>query len=378
MKITRLEAWRIAVPFAKPYKLSKVYGTIHDALAVILKLYTDQGVVGLGEADPMPPFTEETPAGVVAALRDYLGPRLLGQDPRAVPVLEAMMDQVLYGNHTAKGAVSMALYDILGQVEGVPVHTLLGGRVRARIPLLRGTGSGTAEEDLAVIEMRMAEGFRTFMLKMGARPIEDEITRVRQVRDHLDEEVRLLVDANQGWQVREAMRFMAGLEDLKLELMEQPIPRWDLSGLKRIRARAPWPVSADESLVTPRDALRLIQEEAVDVFSIKVSKNGGLSAAKKIALVAEAAGLKCLMNSMLEFGVTQAASLHLGATLTNLVDFGHAYGSPLRLSDDVTNYSDLVSQAVVEVPDEPGLGVRLEEAKLKKYAAEHVEIDQSR
>jgi muconate cycloisomerase len=377
MKITSFELFRISVPFAKPYNLSKVYGTIYDAQAVILKIHTDEGIVGLGEADPMVPFTEESPASVMAAIRDYLAPLLTGQDPLDTPALEARMDEVMYGNNTAKGAINMALYDILGKCNDVPVYTLLGGRFISEIPIGWGIGSGSSDEDIRTIEEKMGEGFRTFMLKMGTLSIDHEVKRIKAIAKRFGSDICLLVDANQGWKVSETLEFISGLQGYRLDLMEQPVARWNLNGLKRIRAHSPWPLSADESVVSIQDAVNLIQEQAVDVFSIKVSKNGGLRAAKSIAILAEAFGMKCLMNSMLEFGITQAASLHLGCTLTNLLDVGHCYFSPLRLSDDVTNYSDHIHQAKVRVPDAPGLGVTIDDLKLKKYTNDYLKINGS-
>ncbi len=129
-------------------------------------------------------------------------------------------------------------------------------------------------------------------------------------------------------------------------------------------------MSADESLVGVHDAAALIRAEAVDVFSLKVSKNGGIAKCRQIAQTADAFGIKCLMNSMLEFGITQAASLQLGCTLSNLLPIGHAYGSVVRMADDITDFGRNVSGATVRVPDGPGLGVALDEEKLKKYTLE--------
>jgi muconate cycloisomerase len=148
-----------------------------------------------------------------------------------------------------------------------------------------------------------------------------------------------------------------------------------VDSLKRIHDRVPFPVSADESLCTIHDAAFLIRERAVDVFSIKVSKNGGLDKSSRIAVVAHAFGLRILMNSMLEFGITQAASLQLGCTLPNLLEVGHAYGSVLRMSDDVTDFRKNISNQTVTVPEGPGLGVALDEGKLKRYTKEYLDIE---
>ena len=375
MKITAIELFQISVPLAVPYKLSKVYGTVHDARAVIVRLLTDAGITGYGEADPMPPFTDESPGGVMVAIRDFLGPRLVGQDPRNVNGLEAVLDQTMVGNHTAKGALSMALYDVLGKATELPVYALLGGAMVRELPVLWPLGSGTPEEDAALIDRKMAEGYRTFGIKMGALPVADEIVRVHRLKQRFDAGIHLLVDANQGWDLSEAVEFVHGVRPYRLGMIEQPVASWDVDGLKRLRAIATSPISADESLVSLDQGLRLIREQAVDIFSLKVSKNGGLGAVRKLAVLAEAAGLRCLMNSMLEFGITQAASLHVGVTLRNLAEFGHAYMSTLRLADDITDFSARVEGGVAKVPDQPGLGVAIDEDKLAKYAQASCRVD---
>ena len=373
MKITRLELFHIAIPFAKPYRLSKAYGTLTDAHAVILKVHTDGGVVGLGEADPLNPFTEETPGTVMAIMRDVIGPCLLGQDPTQVGSLAAVLDGSVLGNLTARGSVDMALHDILGKVKGAPVHVLVGGRLHTELPILWGIGSGTPSEDAAAIEELMALGCRTVMIKMGALPIVEEINRMVSARKRF-EGLHFVVDANQGWETDQTLAFIDGIRGYPPDLIEQPIQHWDHRGLKRIRQRAPCPLSADESLLSVHDAAELIRSNAVDVFSLKVSKNGGIAKCRQIAQAAEMFGLKCLMNSMLEFGITQAASLQLGCTLGNLLPMGHAYGSVVRMADDVTDFGRNISGATVRVPLGDGLGVGLDERKLKKYTRDYLEI----
>jgi len=374
MKIIGLELFHISIPFAKPYKLSRVYGTLTHAHAIILKMHTDEGIVGLGEADPMNPFTEETPASVMVVTRDAIAPHLMGKDPTQISILESTLDRVVSGNLTARGAVNMALHDILGKANNVPAHTLLGGLYNASLPILNGVGSGTPEEDAAAIEELVEQDYRSFMIKMGSLPITDEIKRLVSVKERFTGRINVLVDANQGWELTDALEFIDGIKGYRPDLFEQPIKRWDIDGLKRIRMHSPCPLCADESLVTINDAATLIREKAVDAFSIKVSKNGGLTKAKKIAQVAETFGIRCLMNSMLEFGITQAASLQLGCTMTNLLDLGHAYGSVLRMSDDVTDFGSNISRAVVTVPPGNGLGVNLKEDKLKRYTEDYLEI----
>jgi muconate cycloisomerase len=374
MKISAIELNHIAIPFAKPYRLSKAYGTLHEAHAVIVKLLTDEGIVGLGEADPMNPFTEETPGTVMSVTRDAIAPVVLGRDPDRIPAIESSLDRAVQGHPAARGAINMALYDMRGKVLGIPVHQMLGGLYHAELPILWGIGSDGPKEDLTAIEALRQQGCRTIMIKMGSLPIADDIKRMISARRYFKEEIRFVVDANQGWEESEALAFIEATRGYPPDLIEQPVKRWNILGLKRIRDRASCLVSADEALVTPQDAAELIRYRAVDVFSIKASKNGGLVRSKQIAQTAETFGIKCLMNSMFEFGITQAALLQVGCTLPNLVEMGHAYGSVVRMSDDVTDFGRNIQGATVRVPTGSGLGVNLDEEKLRRYTQDYVKI----
>jgi L-alanine-DL-glutamate epimerase-like enolase superfamily enzyme len=375
MKITGLELFHISIPFAKPYKLSKVYGTRYDAEAVVLKVHTDTGIVGLGEADPLNPFTDETPATIMVVVRDLIAPYLMGRNPTHISAIESDLDMRVHGNLLARGAVNMALFDIVGKANNVPAHMLLGGLYQAQLPLLGGIGSGTPEEDARAIEQQIEDGHQTIMIKMGALPISDEIQRMIAAHETFGDRIKIIVDANQGWTVAETLQFIDGIGSRRPDLLEQPIDRHDISGLKRIHSRVPCLLSADEGVASTHDAAALIRARAVDAFSIKVSKNGGLGKAQKISHTADAFGLKILMNSMLEFGITQAASLQLGCVLPNLLDMGHAYMSVLRMADDITDFAKNISRSVVTVPSEPGLGVALNEDKLKKYTKDYLKVD---
>ncbi len=370
MRITKITGVHISIPLAVPYKLSRVYGTVADAHAVIVAVETDKGLTGYGEADPHPPFTADTVPGTVKAVREHLGPLLLDADPREVNKLEGEMDACLDGHLMAKGALDMALFDLSGKSYGVPVHALLGGKVRETILLSYPLGSGSADEDAEVIEERRKLGFRSFMAKMGRNPIDQELVRVAELSDRYSGKIHLVADANQGWTEEEAEALVSGASGSMLELVEQPVAADNFEGLRRIKEKSKIAISADESVVSEKDALRLACMEAVDVFSVKASKNGGMTKAMRIIAIADTAGLQYRMNSMLEFGVTQAALLHLGAASRSLIPSGHAYMSTLRMSDDVTDFASHLDEGYAHVSDAPGLGVTIDEAKLAQYAVE--------
>ncbi len=375
MRIDRIQAFHVTVPLAVPYVLSKQYGTVRHAHAVIVELGTDDGLVGHGEANPMPPFTEETWGGVFAAIEHHLAPCLLGEDPAAIGRINRDLDRVLSGNLLAKGALDVALWDLSGKALGVPVHRLLGGKLRSEVPVLWPFGSGTPQEDVERIAEKMEQDFRTFMIKMGALPIATEIARVQAITEAFGDAIRFNVDANQGWDLPQALEFMDGTAGCAIDFVEQPLPRsQQLWGFEALRARATHPLSADEGVQTLSDAGLLASRHLVDVVSLKVSKNGGLSRTWKVGTLAEAFGLKCLVNSMIELGVSQAAALHLAAALPNLLPGGHCFMSTLRLADDVTDFASRIERAVARVPDRPGLGIEIDPEKLERYTAHRIEV----
>lgn len=374
MKIDRLELFEIEVALSKPYQLSKEVGTIIQARAIVIKITTDEGIVGFGEANPTMKIGGESSATVKATLRHDIGPRLINKNPLQISKIEKDIDDIINANWAAKAAVNIALYDIAGKAYGLPVYKLLGGNIVSKLPLLWPLGSGTVDDDHTVIMDKFKEGYRTFMLKTGALPIAKEIERIKAIRQNLQNEIYLIVDANQGWTVLETLEFVKGLDGYRIDMIEQPLKRSDQNGIEKVRKATHWLISADESLITEEDAKNLIDKQSADVFSIKIAKNGGIGKSQKISSLAQSYGLKCLMNSEIEFGITQSASLHLGCTLNNLVNFGHAYMSPLRISEDITNYEHFVEKGEVFIPEEPGLGISISFERLKHYTKDYIDV----
>ena len=365
--VVKLDAYHLAIPLVQPYHLSKVYGTMTHSNAVIVRVRTESGVEGWGEADPGGLlFTGDTCELVMQSIRDGGTKRVLGHC-----VEEWVENSEGLNNHGSIGAaLDVAMYDALAKTRRQPLWTLLGEKCRDTIDLLWPTSSGTAVEDLNVIKPRINNGFHTFMLKMGSRSVEDDLVRMREVVQTLPSNVRVMVDANQGWSLEEALTFFDGIGDLPLVLIEQPVKADDHESLIRLRKVSPVPVSVDESLQTVEDARLIAKKKAASVFSIKVSKNGGLRTGLEIGHIAQENGISVLMNSMLELGITQCASLHLGCVLHNILDCGHAYMSTLRMSDDITDFSDFIHQGKAGLPSGPGLGIRVDERKIKKYLKE--------
>ena len=364
LRITHVDAYRVSIPLREPYHLSKVYGTLTHCDVVLLRVRTAGGAAGWGEADPGGPrFTGDTAVEVMDALRDGVAAGLLGSEVDEWVANARGRER----SGSIGAACDVAVHDALARATDRPLWALLGERRHAAIEVLWPTSSGTAKTDLEVIRARAAEGFRTIMLKAGDREIAADLARVRSVCAGLPDGVRVMVDANQGWRHDEALEFVTGAADLPLLLVEQPLAADDLDGLHALRETASMPISVDESLQTPAQARRVIEADAADVFSIKISKNGGLRHAFDIAESVRDAGKRVLMNSMIELGVTQSASLHLGCVLENLMECGHAYMSTLRMADDVTEFSSWIRDGKAHLGDGAGLGVRVDLDQVQRY-----------
>lgn len=360
------EVFEIEAALVTPYKLSE--GTLATTRAVLLKVTDADGIVGWGEANPSKTFTGETPGNAARALKETLLPAVLASAAPEPGSIDLALDALLAKHLCAKGAVSMALLDLLGKRLHVPVSTLLGGALRKSLPVLWPLNNGTAEDDIRVIDERAAQGFSSFMLKMGTSPIRDEIQRVATLEARYGDRLRFIADANQGWSRDEAREFLAGVDGSRLAFVEQPVAKDDLEGMAMLASASALPISADELVVGIAHAARIAKLGAASVFSIKSSKNGGPLRAQRIASVAEAFGIRCYMNSMLEFGITQAASLQHAVTIGNLVDAGHAFMSTLRLAEDPTHFSSFVRDGVVHFPNRAGLGVQVDEAHVRRMA----------
>ncbi|WP_411964801.1 mandelate racemase/muconate lactonizing enzyme family protein [Haloferax sp. YSMS24] len=370
-----VRVYRCELPLSTPYQLSSVLGELTHAEPVVVEIETTDGHRGYGETDPFIPFTQDSARSVVALLDEFLGDALADVDVTNPNEVHNRLDAV-YGpdNHLVKSAVDMACYDLLGKVTGRPASDFLGGRVHDEIDVLQPLGNVPADECARQTRALEAEGFSTFMLKTGYFSIDEDIARLRAIREATGDETDVIVDANQGWDVRTAVEFAERAVEYDVAFLEQPVPADDVDGLRRVREASPIPISADESLFSVRDARRLIEADAVDIFSIKVAKHGGLREAKHIVDMAEAFDVACYMNSMIETGFTQAASLQLGVSTNALVDVGHAYMSPLRLGETLTDFDQQITDGTVTPSDDPGLGVT-PTRDLSSVAQEVCEID---
>lgn len=324
---------------------------------VIVTLRAADGAVGWGEAAPWAPFgnTAET---TMAALAEVLRPALLGQAD-GVNGCMAACARAIAGHAEAKAAVEMALWDIAGQRAGVPVHALLGGAVRTRIPLSFSIADPDFEADLRRAQAMFAEGHRILKVKTGFAGHREDMRRLTALRDALPG-LDLRVDYNQGLAPHEAMVQLRDVASLRPSFIEQPVPRGQERAMAGFATALDVPILADESVYSAEEALRCAEGGWADAISVKLMKCGGIGPARALDAVATAAGLPIYGGTLWEGGIALAAAAHMLAASANATLGCEFYMPSLALVQDVVGDVLRAGDGHVQVPQGPGLGVTID------------------
>lgn len=369
--IVAIELRVVRVPLAGHFETHHGAPAAQESALAIVR--SDDGLVGLGCVDPQVPYTEEDAFEIVDTARRYLGPPLVGLDGRLVREARRRMDATLPGRLAAKALLEMALWDLLGQTTGLPLHRLLGGAARDRVPLCGWVGFQTVRETATAAERWVQQGFRAVKVKIGMALAHD-VARVQAAREAVGSGVELRVDANEGYAPQAALRAIDRLERFDLAHCEQPVPRWDVDGLAYVAARSPVPIMADEGVAAPRDALRLIRLGAAQRMKVKLMKQGGILPTLDILGLAAAGGVPCTIGHGFGLAVSTLAETHVAAVCPELLACSEM-GGFLKIADDVTVERPQLVDGALVVPDGPGLGLRLDAARLERYSVvvAHVE-----
>jgi len=358
LRITGVDLFQAEIPMVAPFRIS--LGVISEAPYLFIRINTDGGVSGWGETTPISQITGDTQAINAAAAAD-LARLILGKDPLDIENRVAEMGRFLAFNSSVRAAFDLALHDIAGKAAGLPLYALLGGGKRA---LETDTTIGIGEPD------KMAEqaaelkrsGVPAIKVKLGTTA-DDDVRRIEAIRKAIGPELRLRVDANQGWDFPTAVTVLRRLGSSGIEYCEQPIAHWDFENIKRLRARVSIPIMADESIFDHHDAFKLTAGGCCDYLNIKLAKSGGIHTALKINAVAEAAGVKCMLGCMLETRLGLTAAAHLVSARPNIryVDLD----SFLILKGDPIVGGARWDGGTITLPDDPGIGAVVDPAFLK-------------
>ena len=358
----------VDVPTVRRHKLSSLSVTAQSYVIVQLRLAN--GVQGIGEAATLggPRWSEESVESIKATIDAYLAPALIGARADRFEQAGVLLDAAAKRNNAAKAALDTALIDAVGRTLGLPAAALLGGAVRDRMPVLWTLASGDPGQEIEEAEKKLAARLHdTFKVKIGAQSPEADLARMRRLAEALQGRARLIVDANQAWDETVATRCLPALGEMGVRLVEQPVPAWNVTGLARLRARSTVPLMADESVFSPHDMFAVACAGAADVVSLKLVKHGGLLNTRKVAAVAEAAGIGLYGGCLLESSIGAAAHLQVFASLRELA-WGCEHFGPQILTDDLVTEPLRFENFHVHLPSGPGIGVTLDQEKLRRYA----------
>lgn len=368
MKITQVDIIPVNIPYRKILTLSR-YGRLGEGAPfefVLARVHTDEGVSGVGECPPLPPLSPESQPIVVTMLRRWIVPQVLGLDPFERELIWERMDYVAPTYPMAKAVIDMAVWDIVGRSLGLPLYRLLGGSSTQKIPNVGLIGIGTPGEVATEARRLVAEGYRGLRLKIGPKR---DVECVKAVREAVGDEVTLRVDCNQGYSAPQAIRVLRAVEGFDVELVEQPTPWWDFKALATVARAVDTPVMPHESLYLMSDVKTLIDMGAVDVLGLKTYRpGGGITSARRILDMARVMNIPCLMHDDIELGVSLAAAAHIITAHQGVITYKcELSGFPEWISDDVVTAPTRFEKGFIKVPDGPGLGVELDEAKIEKY-----------
>lgn len=315
MKITHTEIYRFSIPM-EPFVIAT--GTMHFAQNVLIRIYTDAGLHGVGECSAFPMIVGETQETCLAMAKDF-AQILKGKNPLEIP--ERMQDLLAYADHnsTIKSAFDMALFDIAAKNAKLPLYQFLGGQKKT-IETDMTIGIDTPEGMAQTALKYQQNSCRIIKIKLGKK-VNDDIERVKQIRAAVGDEMILRLDANQGWSFDDALFALGELADQNIEFCEQPMRTWFDDKLPELNLNSPIKLMADESCYNHHDARKLINSQACEYINIKFSKSGGILEAQKIHEEALKHGVKCMIGSMLESRIALTANLHFALASPNVVFF---------------------------------------------------------
>jgi muconate cycloisomerase len=382
VKITNLETLVIELPRRTSYTWRSLQVPIGKY--VVLKIDTDEGVSGLGEAPAILSwggehgrYYGEDPDIVCYLVNGFIGPMLKGADPMDARAILARLDVDVRGFPYTKAMIESALLDIAGRVLGVPVYQLLGGAMRREIPLCHSIGIAEPAEMATEAEQVAADGVRWMQVKIPGIP-ERDLAIVKEVRRAVGDGISIFPDVNRGYKSSKAaiLSIQKMREAADIIAIEQPVE--GLMSMAKVAGAVDIPVIVDEGCWSPQDALEIVRHGGADLLSIYFTKSGGMFRSMQIGTVAQAAGLPVNVNGSLEGGVGNAANLHLVAalegevwpaiiTVNTLAGREQTKVAGVFYTDDIITEPFEYANGALKIPDKPGLGIELDPKKVSKY-----------
>jgi muconate cycloisomerase len=363
MQIKTIEPIAVSLPMHKPVIMAGE--EVRRADNVLVRIESDSGLVGWGEAASAPVMTGETLESIVSAVH-YLSSMLRGRDPEDIAGALTAMDGRMYGNHGAKAAIEIALHDITGRFTARPVHALLGGKKRNRMPLLGVIGGGDRDDDLRDAEKKKVAGVTAYKIKVGVDTAENDAARTREICKALGIGMLISADANQGFSAAQAIAYVRAVKGSGLDFFEQPVAADDLDGMAAVAAATDIAIGADEGIHSSEDIRRHYERKAARGVSLKAIKLGGLKAVTEAGRLCDNLGMSVNISCKTgESSVACAAALHVASVIPNI-----AWGLTLThtgIADDVVAQPLPTAKGFVDSLDRPGLGVDVDEDLVRRH-----------
>ncbi len=363
VKIQTVEAIPIELPVTRPLKMA--VATVSVRTCIVVRITTDDGLTGLGESVLARYFSGESLASAHDLITNVYTEVLIGRDPGEVNTIRTLMRRISVHNSGARAAVEMALLDIIAQAAGIPLYRFYGGRARESVPTIWHVSGGTPQEMAAEAANAAGEGYPLVKIKVGS-DVDQDVASTYAVRDAVGDEVMILPDANQGWDVGDALRYMRGVEDARPGFVEQPVDRSDIIGMATLVSQSPVLVAGDEGIFDAKELLTYLSMKAAGAVVAKLMKAAGPLGVRDVFAVADAAGIGVHFAGMAgQSSISAAHGAHLALAMPNL-RFGSGI-SPQYLADDVCEERFLPIDGHLFPSDAPGVGVTIDEDKLHHY-----------
>lgn len=363
MKITEVEAIPFAIPYKKPLHFAS--GEVHAAEHVLVRVHTDEGLVGVAEAPPRPFTYGETQESVLAVIRGVFAPAIVGMRVTEREAIHAKLNGTI-ANPAAKSAIDMALWDVLGKAVNQPVTDLLGGYTD-RMAVSHMVGFASPEAMVAEAERVRAEyGITTFKVKVGRKPFTLDVAACRALREALGDEVELYIDGNRGWTASESARALRAMQDLDLTLAEELCPADDVLGRRWLVERSPVPFVADESATKPGEVTRELLAGSANAISIKTARTG-FTTSQRVLFQSEGLGVEVVLGNQIDGQIGTLCSAAFGAAYRLTSQRAGELSNFLDMADDLLAEPLRITGGTLHVRDRPGLGIDIDPDKLAHY-----------
>ncbi|EOP98563.1 dipeptide epimerase [Bacillus sp. AC79A.1] len=360
MKITAIHLYAIRLPLRSPFVIS--YGSYSDMPSIIVKMETDEGIIGYGEGVADNHVTGESWESTFHTLKHTLTPALIGKNPMNIEKIHDMMDNTIYGVPTAKAAIDIACFDIMGKKLNQPVYQLIGGRYHEEFPVTHVLSIADPEDMAEEAASMIQKGYQSFKMKVGTN-VKEDVKRIEAVRERVGNDIAIRIDVNQGWKnSANTLTALRSLGHLNIDWIEQPVIADDIDAMAHIRSKTDLPLMIDEGLKSSREMRQIIKLEAADKVNIKLMKCGGIYPAVKLAHQAEMAGIECQVGSMVESSVASSAGFHV-AFSKKIITSVELTG-PLKFTKDIGNLHYDVP--FIRLNEKPGLGIEINEDTLQE------------